>query len=73
MDTTTVAAKGAEQWGVVYPYGSVLAIFENEQEALSEANCFGGAVVRIVRDVWNAVSAGSDLGTCRQRMAASVN
>lgn len=71
MDTTKTAVTGAERWGVVYPYGSVLAIFENEQEALSEASCFGGAVVRIVQDVWNAVSAGSETGASTQELATS--
>ena len=51
MDTKTVAIKRAEQWGVVYSYGSVLAVFENEQDALLEANSFGGAAVRIVQEV----------------------
>lgn len=74
MDITTQAVfqRPAEQWGVVYPYGSVLAIFENEQDALSEASCFGGAVVRIVQEVWSAVSADSESGTSMQELAANA-
>ena len=54
MDTTRLDTEGAGQWGVVYSYGSVLAMFENEQDAQDEAASFGGAVVRIARDVWTA-------------------
>ena len=59
MDTKTVAVKCAEKWGVVYSYGSVLAIFENEQEALLEASRFGGAVVRIVQNVLGMADGGA--------------
>lgn len=74
MDITTQAMlqNPAEQWGVVYPYGSVLAIFENEQDALSEASCFGGAVVRIVQEAWGAVSAGSESATGMQQLVADA-
>lgn len=74
MDITTQAMvqNPAEQWGVVYPYGSVLAIFENEQDALSEASCFGGAVVRIVREALSAVSAGNESANGVQPLAANA-
>jgi nitrous oxide reductase accessory protein NosL len=54
MDTTRLDTEDAGQWGVVYSYGSVLAVFENEQDAQDEATSFGGAVVRVARDVWTA-------------------
>jgi len=47
MNTTVMTHDEASQWGVVYGYGSVLAIFANEVEALVEASAFGGAVVKI--------------------------
>jgi len=55
MDTTTVEQPDAEQWGVVYSYGSVLALFENELDAQNEALSFGGAVVRVARGLWSAL------------------
>jgi hypothetical protein len=54
MDATPLDHNDVGQWGVVYSYGSVLAIFENEQDAQDEATSFGGAVVRIARNVWTA-------------------
>lgn len=56
MDTTNMETENTSLWGVVYSYGSVLALFENEQDAQTEAASFGGAAVRIARNVWNAIS-----------------
>lgn len=53
MDRST---KDATDWGVVYSYGSVLALFDTEQDARDEASCYGGAVVRLARQVWTAIS-----------------
>lgn len=50
MDSAMVVPKRAEQWAVVYSCGSVLVIFENEQDALCEASRFGGAAVRLVQN-----------------------
>ncbi|MGK9067385.1 hypothetical protein [Stutzerimonas chloritidismutans] len=55
MDVTTVDSQDAVQWGVVYSYGSVLTLFETEQDALNEASTFGGAVVQMARTVWSAL------------------
>ena len=55
MDTMKIDSEDAGQWGVVYSYGSVLAMFENEQDAQNEAASFGGAVVRIARNIWTAL------------------
>ncbi len=55
MDATTVDRKDAAQWGVVYSYGSVLAMFDSEQDAQNEALSFGGAVVQLARNVWTAL------------------
>lgn len=54
MDVATLDIN-SEQWGVVYSYGSVLATFENEQDAQNEALCFNGAVVRIARSAWSTI------------------
>lgn len=51
MNTTVMTHDEANQWGVVYGYGSVLAIFGNEVEALIEASAFGGVVVKIRPDI----------------------
>ncbi|AHL77635.1 hypothetical protein CH92_09930 [Stutzerimonas stutzeri] len=56
MDITKMDTDDAGSWGVVYSYGSVLAVFQNEQDAQNEAASFGGAVVRIARDFLTAVS-----------------
>ena len=56
MDIMKADSEVTEQWGVVYSYGSVLAVFENEQDAQSEAISFGGAVVRLARSLWNTIS-----------------
>jgi hypothetical protein len=55
MDVTTVDNQDAAEWGVVYSYGSVLALFDTEQDAQNEALSFGGAVVRVARSVWSAL------------------
>ena len=55
MDTTTMDRQDAEQWGVVYSYGGVLALFESEQDARNEALSFNGAVVRVARNLWSAL------------------
>jgi hypothetical protein len=55
MDMTKMDTEDAGQWGVVYSYGSVLAVFQNEQDAQYEAASFGGAVVRIARNLFTAV------------------
>lgn len=55
MDTAKLDGEEAGHWGVVYSYGSVLAVFDNEQEALNEAACFGGAAVQLARSVWTAL------------------
>jgi pantothenate kinase type III len=55
MDIVKMDTEDAGQWGVVYSYGSVLATFENEQDAQNEADCFGGAAVRIARNIWTAI------------------
>ncbi|HCJ28161.1 MAG TPA: hypothetical protein DHV63_02385 [Pseudomonas sp.] len=65
MDVTTGAREAVAQWGVVYPYGGVLATFENEQDAEIEATAFGGAVVRIVSQVCSVVrAAGAPTEAC---------
>ncbi|WP_407290787.1 hypothetical protein [Stutzerimonas zhaodongensis] len=65
MGTTTVDMPEAEQWGVVYSYGSVLALFENELDAQNEASSFGGAVVRVARNLWSALcDTGASAETC---------
>ncbi len=56
MDIKKADAEITEQWGVVYSYGSVLTVFENEQDAQNEAAGFGGAVVRLVKTLWNSIS-----------------
>lgn len=56
MDITKMESEDAGDWGVVYSYGSVLAVFQNEQDAQNEAATFGGAVVRIARNLFTAVS-----------------
>lgn len=71
MDTKTVAMTGAEQWGVVYSYGSVLAVFDNEQDALLEANSFGGATVRLVEEALG-VSGDSKLDAALPLLAAQA-
>jgi hypothetical protein len=53
MDKST---NDAADWGVVYSYGSVLALFDTEQDARNEATCYGGAVVSLARQVWSAIS-----------------
>lgn len=55
MDVTTVEMQDTADWGVVYSYGSVLALFDSEQDAQNEALSFGGAVVRVARTVWSAL------------------
>jgi hypothetical protein len=55
MDIVKMDTEDAGHWGVVYSYGSVLATFENEQDAQNEADCFGGAAVRIARNIWTAI------------------
>ncbi len=72
MDTKTVAMKGAEQWGVVYSYGSVLAIFENEQDALLEANSFGGAAVRIVQKALGVCDGGKPDATLQLQATQAI-
>lgn len=65
MDVTTLDAKDTGQWGVVYPYGGVLATFGNEQDAQTEATKFGGAVVWIARRVCSVARQTDVLtGTC---------
>jgi hypothetical protein len=56
MDIIKADTDNTEQWGVVYSYGSVLAVFENEQDAQNEATGFGGAVVRLAKTLWNSIS-----------------
>ncbi|HCJ29339.1 MAG TPA: hypothetical protein DHV63_08610 [Pseudomonas sp.] len=58
MDT-----EDAGHWGVVYSYGSVLAVFDNEREALEEAASFGGAAVRIARNALAAISEAGAIAT----------
>lgn len=72
MDTKTVAMKRAEQWGVVYSYGSVLAIFENEQDALLEADSFGGAAVRIVQEALGVSDSGKPDATLQVLTAQAI-
>lgn len=65
MNVTAADSQDAGQWGVVYFYGSVLVTFENEQDAQNEATSFGGAVVRIVRNVWTALcETNATTGSC---------
>ncbi len=56
MDRSTIETENHGQWGVVYSYGSVLAVFDSEQDAQNEATLFGGAVISLARQVWNATS-----------------
>ncbi|QGZ31436.1 hypothetical protein [Stutzerimonas stutzeri] len=56
MENTNTDSANAGDWGVVYSYGSVLAVFQSEQDAQDEAASFGGAVVRIARSVLTAIS-----------------
>lgn len=56
MDIMKADTEVTAQWGVVYSYGSVLAVFENEQDAQSEAIGFGGAVVQLAKTLWNTIS-----------------
>lgn len=72
MDTKTVAMKRAEQWGVVYSYGSVLAIFDNEQDALLEASSFGGAAVRIVQEALGMSEGGKPDATLQVLAAQAI-
>jgi hypothetical protein len=65
MDTTRLGTEDTRLWGVVYSYGSVLAMFDNEQDAQDEATSFNGAVVRIARDVWTAFCEASTSVECR--------
>lgn len=55
MDAIKLDGEESGQWGVVYSYGSVLAVFDNEQDAQNEAACFGGSVVQLARNVWTAL------------------
>ncbi|MGM3388049.1 hypothetical protein KXR94_10385 [Stutzerimonas stutzeri] len=55
MDISSVEGQDVVQWGVVYSYGSVLAMFDTEQDAQNEAALFGGAVVRLARNLWSAL------------------
>jgi len=57
MDAIKLDGEEAGHWGVVYSYGSVLAVFDNEQDAQNEAACFGGAAVQIALSVWTALCA----------------
>lgn len=56
MDRSVITNETTGHWGVVYSYGSVLALFETEQDATREATCFGGAVVCIARQLWSTLS-----------------
>lgn len=55
MDVTSTNGQDTMQWGVVYSYGSVLTMFDTEQDAQDEAISFGGAVVQLARNVWTAL------------------
>ncbi|WP_217473982.1 hypothetical protein [Stutzerimonas stutzeri] len=55
MDITQMENNDASYWGVVYSYGGVLTVFENEQDAQNEAAGFSGAVVRIARSILSAI------------------
>ena len=55
MDTTQMDIEYTGCWGVVYSYGGVLAVFENEQDAQKEAAGFSGAVVRIARNILSVI------------------
>lgn len=61
MDIIKADTENTERWGVVYSYGSVLAVFENEQDAQNEALGFGGAVVQLAKTLWNSISEPSAL------------
>lgn len=63
MDIMKADSEVTAQWGVVYSYGSVLAVFENEQDAQSEAISFGGAVVQLAKTLWNTISEPVLVGT----------
>ncbi|MGE6530617.1 hypothetical protein ACQKEM_16695 [Pseudomonas sp. NPDC077382] len=56
MDFIKVDNGNPERWGVVYSYGSVLTVFDNEQDAQTEAISFGGAVVRLACSLWNTLN-----------------
>jgi hypothetical protein len=56
MECIKADSASADQWAVVYGYGSVLATFENEHDAQAEATGFGGAVVRLARNLWSTLS-----------------
>jgi len=56
MDFIKADCANPDRWGVVYSYGSVLAVFDNEQDARMEAISFGGAVVRLACSLWNSLN-----------------
>lgn len=56
MDCIKADNESMNHWGVVYSYGSVLTVFDNEQDARTEAIGFGGAVVRLACNLWNTLN-----------------
>ncbi|WP_417777169.1 hypothetical protein [Stutzerimonas xanthomarina] len=56
MDFIKADSENSGRWGVVYSYGSVLAVFDNEQDAQLEAIGFGGVVVRLACSLWKGLN-----------------
>ena len=56
VDIIKADSGNPDRWGVVYSYGSVLAVFDNELDAQTEASGFGGAVVRLACSLWNTLN-----------------
>lgn len=63
MDFIKADSGNPDHWGVVYSYGSVLAVFDNEQDARTEASGFGGAVVRLACSLWNTLNMTAEAST----------
>lgn len=67
MDFIKADSENPDRWGVVYSYGSVLAVFDNEQDAQVEAIGFGGAVVRVACSLWNSLNVAIDGNTAEEQ------